>query len=82
MAFHDPKKIKMQVCPECVAGPGEPCRTKTGKRTKLHVLRVNRAKRQAAPGECPACGLELVVALGGAVYHSATSGLACAEARL
>lgn len=76
MTFHDRNKIKAQVCPECVAGSGEPCRTHTGNRTRLHLLRINRAKRGAAPGPCPSCG-ERLYRTPSLVLHVDTNGFDC-----
>lgn len=59
--LHNKPAILAHPCPHCRAIPGQPCRSKVRRKTKPHMLRINAAKREAAPGECPACGMQLTI---------------------
>lgn len=78
--LHNKPAILAHPCPHCRAVAGDPCRTSTRRKTKPHVLRINAAKRAAAPGPCPACGMELVVTtdrLGRTITHTGTGSFGC-----
>lgn len=47
-------------CPGCKAAPGQVCVSASYRPTRIHILRVNLAKREASPGPCPTgCGDDL-----------------------
>lgn len=78
--LHNKPAILAHTCPGCRANPGDPCRSKMRRKTKPHVLRINVAKRAAAPGDCPACGMGLVITrdrLGSTITHTGTGSFGC-----